>query len=64
MSAFAQPKQICFRANVVNKSAQAKRSQRTSSNSRSLALKVESAKKSVGDLTKKDLEGSLTVYYR
>jgi len=54
MSAFAQQQSIAFRANVVAKSVSAKKQSKKIQRS----LRVEAAKKSVGDLSKSDLEGT------
>jgi len=54
MSAFAQQQSIAFRANVVAKSVSSKKQ---SKKIQRCSLRVEAAKKSVGDLSKSDLEG-------
>ena len=54
MSAFAQQQSIAFRANVVAKSVSSKKQSKKIQRS----LRVEAAKKSVGDLSKSDLEGT------
>ena len=54
MSAFAQQQSIAFRANVVAKSISSKKQSKKIQRS----LRVEAAKKSVGDLSKSDLEGT------
>ena len=54
MSAFAQQQSIAFRANVVAKSVSSKKQSKKIQRS----LRVEAAKKSVGDLSKSDLEGN------
>lgn len=56
MSAFAQQQSIAFRANVVAKSVSSKKQ---SKKIQRCSLRVEAAKKSVGDLSKSDLEGTL-----
>ena len=55
MSAFAQQQSIAFRANVVAKSVSSKKQ---SKKIQRCSLRVEAAKKSVGDLSKSDLEGT------
>lgn len=59
MSAFAQQQSIAFRANVVAKSVSSKKQSKKIQRS----LRVEAAKKSVGDLSKSDLEGTLINAY-
>ena len=59
MSAFAQQQSIAFRANVVAKSVSSKKQSKKIQRS----LRVEAAKKSVGDLSKSDLEGTLNNAY-
>lgn len=59
MSAFAQQQSIAFRANVVAKSVSSKKQ---SKKIQRCSLRVEAAKKSVGDLSKSDLEGTLNAY--
>lgn len=60
MSAFAQQQSIAFRANVVAKSVSSKKQ---SKKIQRCSLRVEAAKKSVGDLSKSDLEGTLINAY-
>ena len=60
MSAFAQQQSIAFRANVVAKSVSSKKQ---SKKIQRCSLRVEAAKKSVGDLSKSDLEGTLNNAY-
>ena len=59
MSAFAQQQSIAFRANVVAKSVSSKKQ---SKKIQRCSLRVEAAKKSVGDLSKSDLEGTFNAY--
>jgi hypothetical protein len=54
MSAFAAQQSIAFRANVSAKTVSSKRQSKKIVRS----LRVEAAKKSVGDLSKGDLEGA------
>ena len=60
MSAIAQQQSIAFRANVVAKSVSSKKQ---SKKIQRCSLRVEAAKKSVGDLSKSDLEGTLNNAY-
>jgi hypothetical protein len=59
MSAFAAQQSIAFRANVSAKTVSSKRQSKKIVRS----LRVEAAKKSVGDLSKGDLEGMCILFF-
>jgi len=61
MSAFAAQQSIAFRANV---SAKTVSSSKRQSKKIVRSLRVEAAKKSVGDLSKGDLEGARSFFYK
>ena len=60
MSAFAAQQSIAFRANVSAKTVSSKRQSKKIVRS----LRVEAAKKSVGDLSKGDLEGMCILFFK